>query len=174
MGLNDDAPLQIEPSRIAVTIVDDDRTTLSLSADATTIAEGGAGTTTDVVVTATLTEAIAGGFMVPFVVAAGTATGGDYTAPAAGMLTFDGTPGETQTITVMINGNDVVEGNQDLSVRIGQIAGLPDRVLAQIDRPADSVMLTIADDDTATLTLSELMPVAEGSASAGGTGIVYP
>ncbi len=170
VGLSPDAVLQIEPSRIAVVIADDDRTTLSLSADQTTITEGDTGTTTDVVITATLTEAIPGGFTVPFVVAAGTATatGGDYTAPAAGMLTFAGTAGETQTITVTINGDVVVEGDQTLTILIGQIAGLPDRVLGQIDRPADSVTLTIADDDTATLTLSEPVSVAEGSAAAGG------
>ena len=106
--------------------------------------------------------------MVPFAVDPGTATGDDFAASASGMLTFAGNAGETQTVVVTINGDNIVEGDQDLRISIGDIAGLSNAVLAQIDRPSDAVTLTIADDDTATVTLSDSVSVNEGDVGSGG------
>jgi fibronectin-binding autotransporter adhesin len=100
------------------TINNDDTTTVSINS--VTQAEGNSGTT-NFVFTATLADAVQGGFTLPVTSANGTATAGsDYTAiPGGTQLSFAGTAGETQTVTVAVNGDTTVEPNESFTVSLG-------------------------------------------------------
>ena len=92
-----------------------------------TLAEGNAGNTA-FQFTVTLTGAVQGGFTVPVSSANGTATSGsDYTAIAGGtVLTFAGTAGETQTVTVQVTGDLTPEADETFVVTLGSasVAGV--------------------------------------------------
>ncbi|MGB3142923.1 MAG: Calx-beta domain-containing protein [Maribacter sp.] len=68
----------------------------------------------------TLSAAVAGGTTVAYTFANGTATGGgtDFTANP-GTLTFDGTAGEEETITVAINNDQILEQTETFTVQLG-------------------------------------------------------
>jgi gliding motility-associated-like protein len=129
------------------TITDDD--TASISIVDVSVAENVAGG--NLVFTATLNNAVAAGTSVGFTFADVSATGGgvDYTE-AVGPLIFTGTAGETQTITVPINNDVIVEGTETFMVQLGT--------------PTNGVTLsgsgqatgTIADDDTANVTINNV------------------
>jgi flagellar biosynthesis protein FliQ len=98
------------------TITNDD-TAPVLTINDVTVAEGGAGATTNAVFTVTLTGATALPATVNFATADGTATAGsDYTA-ANGTLTF--APGVTsQQITVAVTGDTLNEANETFFVNL--------------------------------------------------------
>ena len=91
----------------SIVITDDDAATLSIG-DAS-IVEGDSGTTT-LTFTVTLTGNVDTSLTVDYATADDSATvaGSDYAA-ASGTLSFAGTTGETQTISVDITGDEVVE-----------------------------------------------------------------
>ncbi len=64
--------------------------------------------------TVTLDKAVEGGFRVAFSHALGTAESSDYTVNTTSPLTFAGTVGENQAISVTIEGDDLVEGQRDV------------------------------------------------------------
>ncbi len=120
----------------------------SLSIDDPTVVEGDNGTTTQLVFTVVLSGDLDDGFNVPFQTADGTATAGaDYIA-TSGDLVFDGFDGETETVSVTVLGDPVVEADETFDLELG--APSNDDVLA----PAPGLG-TIANDDTASLSIDD-------------------
>src|SRR5439155_944369 len=135
------------------TITNDDGDTLSISSP--TLTEGNAGTTA-LVFTVTSPTAVQGGFTVAFAAAAGSAiTPSDYVVATASPLTFAGNAGETQVITVNVNGDTIVEANETLTVTLGAATPLSGLVLASniVSSPTPATG-TITNDDTSLLTIS--------------------
>lgn len=123
------------------TIENDD--TASVSVADVTVNEGAGTVTIDV----TLTGDTASGFDVDFATADGTATAGalsDYLANS-GTLSFAGTDGEVQSITVTINDDIAIEGNETFDVNLSNITG----GLATINDGTGVV--TIQDNDSVVL-----------------------
>ncbi len=89
------------------TITNDDAAVVTLSGGIAQN-EGNAGTVT-YTFTATLNNAVQGGFTVPYTTGGGTATAGSDYADNDGTLTFTGTAGETKTWSVTVNGDVTVE-----------------------------------------------------------------
>jgi Calx-beta domain len=135
------------------TINNDDTATLTI-ADVS-VTEGNSGTST-MTFTATLGNAVAGGFTVNYATANGTATtaDSDYVA-ASGTLTFAGTAGETQTFTVSVNGDTRVEQNETFTVSMNTVSNAAVTI-------SDTAIGTINNDDTATLTIADVS-VTEGN-----------
>src|SRR4029079_1324516 len=100
------------------TIANDDTSTLTISSP--TVTEGDSGTAT-LTFTVHSPTAVQGGFTVAFNVADITTDGTDYTVGTQSPLTFTGTAGETQTITINVNGDTTVEGDETLSVTLGTV-----------------------------------------------------
>jgi hypothetical protein len=103
------------------TIGNDDACVPSLAIDDVTVTEGNSGVT-NATFTASLSAASATAVTVDFATADDTATApGDYTA-ASGTLTF--APGETtKTITVLVNGDTLVEPNETFFVNLANAVG---------------------------------------------------
>ena len=99
-----------------VNIADNDQANLSIADVAVNedIVSG------NLVFNVTLSAAVAGGTTVSYTFANGTATGGgnDFTANP-GTLTFDGTAGEVETITVAINNDQILEQTETFTVQLG-------------------------------------------------------
>ncbi|MBL7781939.1 MAG: choice-of-anchor D domain-containing protein [Saprospiraceae bacterium] len=92
------------------------------------IAEGNSGTT-NLVFTATLTNAASGAFTVNYATANNTATtaNSDYVS-ASGMLNFAGTNGETKTITVVLNGDVTSETDETFFVNLTNASNINVRI----------------------------------------------
>ncbi len=131
------------------TITNDDTATLTI--DNVSVVEGG-----NLVFTVTLSAAVQGGVTVDFATADGTATtaDGDYTANS-GTLTFAGTAGEQQTITVATTADTTVEPDETLTVTLSSVTA------ANVTVEDDPATGTISNDDTATLTIGNVS-VVEG------------
>ncbi|MCA9085917.1 MAG: hypothetical protein KDA81_17785, partial [Planctomycetaceae bacterium] len=130
-----------------IDITDNDAATLSI--DDVSVAEGNAGTAA-LVFTVTLTGDIDTGISVDFASADAMADSSDYTA-VTGTLNFAGTTGETQTVTIDVNGDSVVELDETLSL-----------VLSNLQAAGRNVTLskasgtgTITNDDSATLAIND-------------------
>ena len=128
------------------TIEDDDASSLSI--DDVTALEGAAGTT-GFVFTVTLSGPVQGGVSVDYATADGTATApGDYAA-TSGTLSFDGSTAATQTVTVFVDGDDVVEVDETFTVDLSNIS-------SSGVTPADLMGVgTIQNDDAASLTIND-------------------
>ena len=114
-----------------------------------------AGTAT---VTVSLNIAVPGGFTVNFATADGTATSpGDYT-PASGTLTFAGTAGETQTFTVTIIDDAVIEATETINVALSNPS-------VSTINASDTAVINIADNDSATLAVNDVT-INEGTGTA--------
>ncbi|WP_037299244.1 Calx-beta domain-containing protein [Runella limosa] len=109
------------------TINNDDASTVTLTGG-TSKPETNTGTVA-YTFTATLTNAVQGGFTVVYTTSDGTATvaDNDY-VDNDGTLTFAGTANETKTITVQANGDLKIETNEDFVVALGAISGAPSGV----------------------------------------------
>ncbi len=103
-------------------IQNDDGATLTLSGG-TSKAEGNSGTI-GYTFTATLNNAVQGGFSVAYTTNDSTATvaDNDYT-DNDGTLTFTGTAGEAKDITVLVKGDSKVEADEAFNVILGAISG---------------------------------------------------
>ncbi|MCG2463005.1 hypothetical protein K8352_19790, partial [Flavobacteriaceae bacterium F89] len=112
-----------------------------------TVAEDVAGG--NMVFTVTLNNAVSGGTTVAYSFMDGTATGGgvDYTGTPSN-LTFTGTANETQTITVPIVDDNIVEGTETFTVQLGTPTN-------GVTLAKGSATGTITDDDTANLSIAD-------------------
>lgn len=103
-------------ANVAVTNTDDDVASLSISDIAVNedVASG------NLVFEVVLDLGVSGGTTVGYSFSNGTAIGGgtDFTANP-GTLSFDGTAGEIETITVAINNDQVLEQSEDFTVQLG-------------------------------------------------------
>ncbi len=99
-----------------VNIADNDQANLSI-ADVAVNEDVASG---NLIFNVTLSAAVAGGTTVGYTFANGTAIGGgtDFTANP-GTLTFDGTAGEVETITVAINNDQLLEQTETFTVQLG-------------------------------------------------------
>lgn len=143
------------------TITDDDGATLTISG--VTVTEGTGAGTTEATFTVNLDNPVEGGFDVAFTTNDGTAVAGtDYTDNDAS-VTFAGNANENQTITVVINRDSEVEGDEAFTVALGTITPAGVGVNAgDISTSGSPATGAITDDDTATLTISNVS-VTEGT-----------
>lgn len=116
-----------------MTIINDDVAAVTLADASGNEGDG------PITVTATLDNAVQGGFTVDVSTADGTATiaDSDYTAIAAQTLSFAGTAGETQTFTVVPIDDSIIEGDETLAVSLSVLS--------------TSLAVGISDDATVTL-----------------------
>lgn len=128
------------------TIVDDDTSRLFIS-DAS-VAEGDAGTT-NLVFTVTLDRATAAPFTVDFSTGDLSAVAGADYVSASGMLNFAGTAGETQPITIAVNGETAVEADETFAISLSNATG------GTMIADGEGVG-TIQNDDSATLSIGNV------------------
>ena len=127
-------------------INNDDAATLTLSGGVSQN-EGNSGTT-PFVFTATLSNPVQGGFLMPFSTNDGTATTADNDyADNDGIIGFSGTAGETKTITVLVNGDHKVEANETFTVALGTLTGATPVQLAAITKLGSPQTGTITNDE---------------------------
>ncbi|WP_440225776.1 IPTL-CTERM sorting domain-containing protein [Dokdonella sp. MW10] len=151
---SDPAYQGVDADDVAVTNEDDDQASLRI--DDASIVEGDTSTTA-LVFTVTLDGAVEGGVDVAYATADGSATApADYTA-TSGTLTFAGTDGETQTISVPILGDTLVEGDETFTLTLS--APQPATVtLARAEATG-----TILDDDASALLVAAKRIVQVGT-----------
>ncbi len=127
------------------TITNNDNAAVTI-ADASVSEDG-----TSVTVTATLDNQVQGGFDITVTSADGTAsaTNGDYTAVSE-TLTFAGTASETQTFTVSVTDDAIVEADENLTLSMGSLS-----TSAAVDI-SDGATVTITNDDSATITIADV------------------
>ena len=137
------------------TINNDDTATVTLGD--VSLVEGNAGTST-MTFTATLNNAVQGGFTVNYATADGTATtaDSDYVA-STGTLTFAGTASETETFTVTINGDTAIEPNETFTVSLNTVSNAAVNI-------TDTATGTIINDDTLPALSINDVSVTEGNA----------
>ena len=133
-------------------ITNDDSATITI--DDPTAAEGDSGATTPFVFTVTLDTEVDVPVNVNFASANDTATtiDGDFNA-ATGTLSFAGTPaGETQTLTVIVDGDDKVELDETFFVNLSGIAA-GGRAVTFADNQG---LGSITNDDSATISIDDV------------------
>ena len=121
------------------------KTTLTISNDdsaAVTIADvsvsENAGSAT---LTLRLDRAVSGGFSVDVSTSNGSASAGsDYTALSSKRVTFSGSAGEAETVSIAINNDSVVEGSETLNVRMSNASHNGIQI-------TDTATVTISNDD---------------------------
>ena len=129
------------------TITNDDAAVVTLSGGLAQN-EGNAGTT-PYTFTATLNNPVQGGFSVAYTTSDGTAlTPTDY-VDNDGSLSFAGTAGEAKTITVLVNGDNLVELNETFTVALGAITGAP----AGVTTAGSPQTGTITNDDASVVSV---------------------
>ena len=143
-----------------ITILDNDSATVTLTGGPAQN-ESDSGETASFIFTATLDTAVQGGFTLPYTTSDGTATtaNSDY-VDNDGALTFVGTAGETQTITVTVTGDNNVEADETFTVTLGTTS-----VLSSAINSNSAVSGTILNDDAATLSIADVT-VDEGVGTA--------
>ncbi|MDO5979422.1 Calx-beta domain-containing protein [Flavivirga spongiicola] len=136
-----------------------------------------------ITVTATLDNAVQGGFTVDVSTSDGTATTGDsdYTAVTGQTLTFTGNAGETQTFTVTPTGDTKLEANETVTIAQSNLAAtalsvdITDGATVTINN--DDITVTVLTDDASNImTTSAILGgnvTDEGSTSVTDRGIVY-
>jgi flagellar assembly factor FliW len=130
------------------TIINDDIDILQISAPV--INETNANQT--VTFTVTSPAAVAGGFDVAIKTLNGTADAADY-ALVTTSLHFNGTAGETHTVSVTIKGDTIVEANETFTVAFGAVSGTTPTQAAAIITTATAVG-TINDNDKNLLSIA--------------------
>ena len=133
-----------------VTINNDDSTSVTI-ADVTVNEADGTAT-----ITATLNALVDGGFTVDLSSADGTATTADNDYDAISQtLTFAGTTiGENHSITVNITDDTKVEADETVNFSLGSL--VPNSVLSSDITITDTATLTITNDDSAAITISDV------------------
>lgn len=135
-----------------ISIVDNDSALLSI-ADVTLV-EGHSGTTS-FVFTVTLDTEVDSAVVIDYATTNGSAiAGSDFTA-AANTLTFTGTAGETQTLEIMVTGDETVELNESFFVNLSSI-NASGRNVTFADNQARA---TITNDDIAFLSINDVTQV---------------
>ncbi|RIJ46690.1 choice-of-anchor D domain-containing protein, partial [Maribellus luteus] len=127
------------------TITNDDAAAVTI-ADVSSNEDDGA-----ITVTATLDNAVQGGFQVNVNTTDGTATtaDNDYTAVSGHTLTFAGTAGEMQTFTVTPNTDTKLEANETATVSMSNLAATTLGVVI-----TDNATVTFNNDDAAAVTIA--------------------
>ncbi|WP_141655380.1 Ig-like domain-containing protein, partial [Roseivirga seohaensis] len=137
------------------TITDNDAAAVTI-ADVSGSENGGA-----ITLTATLDNAVQGGFTVEVSTADGTATtaDSDYTSITSQTLTFAGTAGETQTFTITPTADTKLEGNETVTISQGNLAATSLSV-----NITDQATVTINNDDNASVTIADVSGSENGGA----------
>ena len=106
-----------------------------------------------ITVTASLDNAVQGGFTVDVNTTDGTATTGDsdYTGISSETLTFTGTAGETQTFTLTPTSDSKLEPSEQLTVFMNNLAS----TTLAVDI-TDGASVTILNDDAAAVTIANV------------------
>lgn len=125
----------------------------TLTIDSPTVTEGTGGTKT-LTFTVSAPLAVQGGFKVAFAAADGTAGASDCSVTTASPLTFSGTAGETQTISVDITTDAMVEDNEQFTITLGDVTDTAPVQDAAITTGAKGTG-TIDNDDTASFTIND-------------------
>ena len=114
--------------------------------------------------TATLNAEVDGGFTVDINSLDGTATtaDNDYIAVISETLTFAGTPGESYMFTVNVNDDTKVETNETVSFPMGNL--VPTTVSTSGINISDIAILTINNDDTASVTIEDVSGIEDNGA----------
>ncbi len=146
------------PKSALITITDDDKPTITLSASPNSVEEG-----QSVTVTATISEDPASDVVIPLILTAGTAEAGDYGALSSITIPGNGSV-KTGTGTIMVpQESDVTDWEDETFTVAIDESGLPSTVVAVDPK---SVLVTIIDDDKPTITLTAFPnPVLEGTGS---------
>ena len=143
------------------TIVDDDSTYLRITGPDSNVAEGASAS-----FTVTLSENVAADVTVAWSVVTGTAETADLGATTSGSVTFPADSGAnaTQTITVAVTDDNLSEGSETFSVKLGADTGdQADNVWVR--STAASATATIAESDPITVSITgTLTSVEEGDA----------
>ncbi len=138
------------------TILNDDTTTLSLEPVAASGPEGDVGTSARVF-SVTLGQALQGGFTIEVLTADGTATAasGDY-SPTDGTLVFAGVAGESQSLTVDVIADDLVEADETILVSLGALSALGSGIdPANITVDSEPETAWILNDDTTQISIAD-------------------
>ena len=144
----------VEAATLPVTVLDKDAARLTL----TNVTVGEADVT--VTVTVRVDLAVPGGFTVDVLTedksGVGIATANqDYTAISGQALSFAGTAGETQTVTVAIREDDIAETTETVTLSLRNLRD----TTAAVDFSATG-MVTITDNDSAALALLSMADVS--------------
>lgn len=144
--------ISLNPILPVVKIIDNDVTTLRIS-DAIRINEGNNGTT-QFNFSVTLEKATGDNFTINYTTQDGTTTiiDNDYNE-TSGVLSFAGTAGETRTVTVFVNGDLKLEGNEDFNFII---SGLSNNFNNRLTIPINTSRGTILNDDDGIVTISKI------------------
>ncbi len=137
------------------TITNDDAAVVTLSGGIAQN-EGNAGTTS-YTFTATLNNPVQGGFVVAYTTNNGTATTPTDYVDNDGPLSFTGTAGEAKTITVLVNGDNLVELDETFTVALGAISGAP----ITVTTAGSPQTGTITNDDAAVVSIPGNVSVLE-------------
>ena len=129
-----------------LSITDNDSTVVTI--EDVTVAEDGTMT-----FTATSTNAVDGGFTVDVDFMTGTAGAADFTSTSQ-TLTFAGTAGETQTFTVTLNDDALVEGSESFTVSMSGVVATTVPVGSIV--VTDTATGTITDNDNAVVTVADV------------------
>jgi len=138
------------PSVGTGTITNDDTATVTISAPMT-ITEADADTTASF--TVAVDNAVEGGFSVDFSSMLGTAEATDLSV-AGTSVSFDGNASESETISVTIVGDQIVEDNETFTLMLGTVTTGTPAGSVVVSGPMGSATGTINNDDTATLSLT--------------------
>ena len=155
LGTPSNAAVTLSDASGSGTINNDDNASIAIND--VSVVEGNAGST-NATFTVTLTGSVQGGFTVPVSSQSGTATAdSDFTSiPGGQNLNFAGTAGETQTVTVAVIGDTMLEPNENYFVNIG----VPSN--GAITLGDSQGVGTITNDDTASLSINDVS-VTEGN-----------
>ena len=142
----------LNPDDVSVTNADDDAATLSINSIA--VDEGNAGTTNFIFTVTHSGAQVDGGYGVSFYTLNGTAKAPTDFAGNGGTVNFTtGAIGETQTITIVVNGDTAVESNETFSVVLNSVTA-PGKDIT-INPGGKTGVGTIINDDNATLSIDD-------------------
>lgn len=141
------------------TITNDDLANLTLTGGASQ-PEGNLGTTPRTF-TVTLSAAVQGGFTVAYTTNDGSATAPSDYVDNDGTLTFAGTAGESQTFTVLANGDLTVELSENFTTTLGAIGSTTAVQAAAITKLGSPQISSLVNDDAATVSLAGNVSQAE-------------
>lgn len=137
------------------TIINDEDAVISIE-PAKTIMEGDAGETANLEFVVTLDKATSESISIDFTTMDDSATEADNDyETTAGTLTFSGTAGETKTISVRINGDDVVEPDEDFKVEISNLQNQGLSVTLENDGATETSTGTIENDDNTKISVGD-------------------
>lgn len=157
-------------SETSLSLFDNDEATITISP--ATAFEGNSGIT-PLIFNVTLTKPVSHPFRLYYQTADGTATvaDGDYAKPADGSyIDFTGTnPGtEVHSITIAVNGDRKIEGDEDFRVIIGPLTndGTTDDTFAgRLTIPVNTITGVIRNDDSGMITITKSDGSEEGPAA---------